>query len=253
MFVRDETQPVEWNGTTYRSVLEVNVAQELARLGIRSRYEKIPIRELEYLPDFKIDHLPDAGMAPASWIEVKPPEAIYAVRDHFNLPERFNEAEAFEMTKDDLAQVSPELMKPKGLAEMTGEPVLVASAINRNATVALVMFADFVEVTRQHPLVNWKRVLKDRDQAARRAQWEAQEARRRAEVERQRAEWQAQRSNTSAKWIEMFRASNRIPAKYDGDCVVCQDRVAAQHLVIAKFKASDGKLHWRACCGRHIR
>jgi len=253
MFVRDQTQPVTWNGTEYRSVLEVNVAQELNRLGVKNRYEKIPIPELSYLPDFKIDRLPDPGMGPAAWIEVKPPEAIYAVRDHFNLPERFDQPEAFEMTKDDLAQVSPELMKPKGLAEMTGEPVVVASAINRDATVALVMYADFVEVTRQHPLVNWKRELKNREQAAQRAAWEAREAQRQAENQRQRAEWEQRLSNNAAEWIEMFRMSSRIPAKYDGDCVVCQKRIAAQHLVIAKFKASDGKFHWRACCGRHIR
>lgn len=252
MFVRDKTQPVVWNGTEYRSVLEANVAQELHRLGIRHRYEQLLCRPLSYLPDFKIDDLPDDDMGPVGWIEVKPPDAIYAVRDSCGMSERFDRPKGFNLSRDDLAGVAPELVKPKGLAEITGEPVLVASAINRNQTVALVMYPEFVQVTRTHPLVCWKNVLKRRDQEERRRQWQAQETERLQRIERERAEWANRRRTISDNNLRAFKSADTISAKYDGTCVVCGQRVAAHLIVIANFPTSQRPTNWKACCRRHL-
>jgi len=239
IFVRNEAQPSTWNGTTFRSVTERNVAQELTKLGVRYSYEPEVFRELRYLPDFRIESTPDPEMGQARWIEVKPAQAIYAVRDHFGLPERFSEPSARRMAAEDLAEVAPELMKPKALAEHTGDAVLVASAVNRNSTVALVMYEQFIEVTRSYPLVNWQQVVRDRERAERHRRW-------RLEQERRDAERAAENQRIAQHNLGQILRADRIQAKYPGVCCVCQQRRPAESLVVARIGE-----RWIPCCNSH--
>ena len=222
VFVRDQTEKVVRWGIPFRSVLEVSVAEELDRLGIEWAYER-GVEGIHYLPDFTVLMVPDDEMDCPQWIEVKPPEALYAVRDYMGLASNFDGQANELFTSDDMRKMAPELCKPKKLAELQDEPVLVVSAINRNRTLSIMMHPGRITISRSHPLVNWKSVLSERERVSRRTEWVRQAQ------EREAARWveavrrEDERHAEMAALLEKLRYLEHFRAKYDGRCVICEE------------------------------
>ena len=255
MFVRDKARPVKRWGIQFRSVLEVNVAEQLDALDVGWAYERA-VPGVRYLPDFLItgrrsdwttDEPADPAMDLPAYIEVKPPEALYAVRDAVGLGERFIGSHRYQMGWRDVAEMADELHKPKRLAEHLGCNVLVAHAINRSRTLAVVMHPDGITVTREHPLVNWRSVLAEREREAWRRRMRAEAAERERERQAKAAEYEAERQDRRVRLLRWFRAQPYRVAMYDGWCHVCGADMAAADLVIAKHDE-----RWYRCCRSHL-
>jgi len=251
MWTRNDTRPTRYRGILFRSGLEAKVAAELDDLGVSEWEYELPWSKtvklphggtLEYLPDFTFlapRQYPELALP--QWLEVKPPEALYALRDHASLPERFEGEHSVALTARELREVGvEEVWKPKALAELSGLAVLVVSAINRNRTLSVLMAPDAVLLSRSHPLVNHRQVVLDRQRAERETQWQAEWERRQAAAEAERRAWERD-------VIAYARAHSRR-ARFDDWCVICRREVPAARLVI--FRAADGR--WAALCGEHL-
>lgn len=245
MWHRNEARPVMYNGITFRSALEAKVAEELdgfTDISMKTEWEyerRTPFTK-HYLPDFTIISADESLLLP-QWVEVKPSSLLYAVRDHFGVPERFEGEIHVPCAAKDLVQANlTEVPKPKRLAEVSGERVLVVSAINRNRTLSLMMLPDRITFSRSHPTVNRKGFLRERERAEQEREWRERyedQQRRRAEEE------ERQRSNNLA-WA---RSVSSRPAKFDGVCIVCFQLREARALRITNH---DGR--WIAFCEAHL-
>lgn len=254
MWFRDEARPTPYRGQVFRSATEAKVAEQLDVLGADWHYEVKPQRALSwftpsyapdppdftgYLPDFTIVDAPQELDLPF-WVEVKPAELLYAVRDHLGCPERFTTDFHSPTTAAQLqaAQLT-EIWKPKRLAEFYQRPVLVVHQINRNRTLSVWMDPDGITLSRRHPAVNFRQVTADakraEEDAARQARWAAEA------VEHQRR--QAERA---AEFVGYFRTHGR-PAQFAGRCLVCGAYRPADELRIARGR--DG---WRSLCVAHL-
>jgi hypothetical protein len=242
---RNEAQPTRYNGALFRSYLEAKVAEELDRLGVAWEYEcdahhaLIWPEELPYLPDFTIvAPLPDDLDLP-TWVEVKPADLLFALRDHIGIPERFDGIHREEITAQEIHDAGiEEIWKPKRLAELSGRDALVVYQINRTRSLSILMTPTFIELSKSHPLVNHKKVVADQERAEREAQC-------RADAAQRQAEWEQQRQLELAKAIEYARDYGR-PARYDGSCL-CGRQQPAEAIVV--FQA-DGR--WVAICRAHF-
>lgn len=255
MWHRDDSKPTKYRGILFRSALEAKVAEQFDKLGVGWKYE-VPAHEALswmqgayedeppqinwYLPDFTIIDGPEYLELPL-WVEVKPPELLYAVREYVGCEELFEGIHKAAATAKQMhdAQLT-EAWKPKRLAEITERNVLVVSAINRNRTLSVLMLPDRVELSRSHPVVCHRQLLRDRAREEREAQW-------RAEWERQ----QAEREEQTRAWREQVIDYARIhgkPARFDGWCQICSQGQAASSLVV--YQASDGR--WAAVCRAHL-
>jgi hypothetical protein len=247
MWVRDTSKPcVRW-GIPFRSGLEAMAAGMLDELGVEWAYERQTEYSHKYLPDFTIDEAEPYLQLP-KWVEIKPAQALYAVRDHFRLRERFDGEHFRPMTAEQMLEVCPELAKPKRLAELDDSPVLVASALGCSSTLSVTMHPDGVTLSRSHPAVNYKGFLKGIENwhraleyEERNRQYEAMRAARLAEeerLERQRAE----------RLIAHFRAvrANR-QAKYDGSCWACGTQRQSHDLLLERINDN-----WVVICRAHV-
>ena len=252
IWVREKARPTRYAGILFRSALEAKVAEELDTLSVKWAYELdlhkalIWPEELPYLPDFTIRAPLPEGLDLPTWIEVKPPDLLFALRDHVGQPERFNGTYREDITAQDMREAGlEEIWKPKRLAELSSYTVLVVYQINRNRSLSILMTADYIELSKTHPLVNHKQVILDQQRAEREARWQAEAAQRQAEYEQQRAEYEQQRALELAKAIEYARDYGR-PARYDGWCL-CGRQQPPEALVV--FQA-DGR--WVAICRAHL-
>lgn len=239
MWHRYDTKPTKYGDILFRSALEAKVAEQLDHLGVTWQYET-PVAGIQwYLPDFTVLDAPEHLEMPR-WVEVKPAELLYAVRDHLGLVERF---EGIHKSDIDAAQMHEaqlsEVWKPKRLAEVTSEDVLVVSAINRNRLLSILMLPDRVELSRSHPAVCHRQVLIDRER-------EQEDARRQAEYERRQAERAEEDRRQRQNLIDYVRANGR-PARWAGWCVLCSQNQPAGVLLI--FQYDNGR--WGALCRTH--
>lgn len=253
MLTRDwSARPEPYNGVQMRSKLERHVAEFLDELHVGWKYEE-PVqhegRIVYYKPDFLIvgtyPHLDlDDEMDPmlncgARWVEVKPQEFIYALRDHLGVPERAS-GQHVRVTAEALAEAAiEELWKPKRLAELTGRDVLVLGSVNRDRTLSATMQSDGVLFRTDHPLVNYRGVLKAQEKARQREQWQREAAARQAEYQREQRRRDAERLEVFG---QIIRHSHRIVSRYDGTCEWCSKRFEAFDLYA--FKAN----RWVAIC-----
>lgn len=178
----------------FRSQLERDVAAELDRHAVEWRYEVRVILpggvQPMYLPDFTIDAAPDALRLPA-WVECKPQQMLYDLRDTLGVTRRAGEyfeddvtvegVDAAAMRAYDIA----ELWKPKRLAELSGEDILVVGGVARTRTLTATMRPDGVVFSRSHPFANWPGHQKRIEQERQRRYWAE-------ESQRQREQWEAQ-------------------------------------------------------------
>jgi len=240
MWHRNEARPVMYNGITFRSALEAKVAEELDGLDVLWEYERrTPFTE-RYLPDFTITEAhPDLELP--RWVEVKPAELLYAVRDYLDVPERFDADQWRWVIARGLHEAQlTEIPKPKRLAEVSGEPVLVVSAINRNRTLSLWLNQDGIRFSKRHPAVNHKQVLLDRAREAEHEAWRL----RYEEQARQRAEQATARRANNLAWAQ---AVTSRPARFEGVCIVCFELHPATNLRIANHSG-----RWLAFCSKHL-
>lgn len=255
MWHRDEAKPTQYHGILFRSASEARVAEQLDTLGVQWKYE-VPAHEALtwmqaphanppepidwYLPDFTILDAPEYLELPL-WVEVKPAELLYALRDHVGCSERFegiHRADISARTMHD-AQLT-EIWKPALLAERTQRDVLVVSAINRNRTLSLLMRGEWIELTRSHPAVNHRQLLAEQEREER---WQRQQQ----EWERQRVERQAETNKQATQIIEYAKLHGRA-ARFNGWCQLCHVNQAASALVI--FRSADDR--WVAICRIHL-
>lgn len=203
---------------------------------------EVPVEETRrlYVPDFTIRDAPKQLELPP-WVEVKPRELLYALRDHVGCPELFEGVHTADIDAQRMHdEQCSEIWKPKLLAEMTGRNVLVVTAVNRTRILSILMLPDHIELSKSHPGVNHREVTRKREQALREAQWRAEYEQRQAELEEQQQRWRQQ-------MIEYARAHGRR-ANFDAWCLVCRQPQPAADLVI--FRDADGR--WVAVCRGHL-
>jgi hypothetical protein len=240
MWQRDESKPVTYTGVPFRSGLEAAVAKNFDAMGVEWAYER-GVEGIAYLPDFTIlDSIVDFQLP--QWVEVKPAQLLYAVRDHLGVPERFtNDVFSDPLTAEQLRDAGlSEIWKPKALAELEHQPVLVVSKINCNRTLSILMQPEQIVLSRSHRCVNWKQVKIDEENRRRREQWQREAAQRQAE----RAEQDEARRANNLAWA---RAADHRPARYDGRCIVCGASRPAGLLRIARYED-----RWLAFCHQHL-
>jgi hypothetical protein len=249
MFFRDETKPVTRWGIEFKSGGEVTVAEQLDAFGIEWAYERAQDWGIAYLPDFTIVSATDPALDVPLWIERKPAELLYAARDHFELPERFDHDQSFAVNAVYLkGNVDDELWKPKLLAEVSGERVLVVHQINKFQTVSIMMTADHVTFSRRHPLVNWKGVLKEREKQQREIAFQERMTQWRKETALREALVQKKWDDRSASNLAAFKSITPRGAKYGGSCCVCWETKPAPQLAMHNFSGQ-----WFTCCWDHLR
>lgn len=237
MLARDwDERPEPYNGVQMRSKLEVRCARFLDQLSVPWEYE-VPVeidgRRIPYLPDFHIDarnphgvSLLEIGWGYAPWIEVKPQEFIYLLRDHLGVAERSNEfveVSAKELRADDIE----ELWKPKRLAEITDNDVLVVGQVDKDRTLSATMTPEGVNFRIDHPFVNYRGVTKRREKDRQRAVLARQEEERRRQREQEAEQREAERKvRRAARLRELgatsFVGSRKEHARFLGMCWICE-------------------------------
>ena len=196
---------------SFRSSLEKKVAIELDRLNVDWTYEQPPSLppsvKLGYLPDFTIHDAPDWLELP-SWIECKPQEWLYDLRDDIGVTRKAGEYFQQDVHADADSEWLrregfKELWKPKRLAELTGEAVLVIGGVGGRRRLSILMDSDELVFSRSQPFVN------------------AREAERQKERERKEQEARKDRARQAC-----LRAGQRVQMR--SDRVAAIRRIAAQ-------------------------
>lgn len=234
-----------------RSKLEVNMALTLTDFGVEWEYERATGFDLHYLPDFKITSLwPNLGLGPhrelAAWVEVKPQDMLYAIRDHCKVEELFpiGEKRVVRTTAFDLQEAGvEELWKPKRLAELSGHQVLICATANRSHTLSVTATETSLIFDRDHPFVcakgHARRVERERQRRAWREQYERERAERDA-IDAARA---ADRLKALRHIATTWRESK---ARYAGRCDACRDEFLAEHLTLMRGPMAQ---QWAPLCG----
>ena len=215
----------------FRSQLEVLVASELTACGVDWSYESPVIlrdgRRCPYLPDFLINKA-NADLELPKWIECKPQQFLYDLRDTLDLTRRYGDKfntpiELEGCNAQELKNLEvQEIWKPKRLAELTGESVLVVGGVGRVQTLTIQMNAESITFSRTNPFVNWKGVEQQKERAARDAQYREQAAQRQAEYEaaaEARKLKQIQRRTNLL--LHVRQAKPRGSNRYESQCCDC--------------------------------
>lgn len=251
MWLRHPEKPTRYNGVLFRSGLEAQIASALDTLGVIWQYE-LPAHEGLclvqragdptpplvdwYLPDFTVLDA-DASLQLPLWVEAKPAEALYAIRDMAGIPEYFMGNQYLSWDATTLHQRGClELWKPKRCAEVLHESVLVVSALYRVRTLSILMGMESLALSRQHPAVNYRAVLNEEARQEREAKW------RQAEAERQQT-YHRQQQQRIQNIISVAQRHGR-PARYDGWCCLCSRQTAADELQIFRTQYN----RWAGVC-----
>lgn len=239
---------------TFRSHLERQVAGELTRLGVSWRYEvavSLPGRSfIPYLPDFTID-VDAAHLGIPTWVECKPQQMLYTLRDVTGVTRRAGEYFKADVTvegitaADFVAQDQAELAKPKRLAELSGQPVLVVGGVQGTNSLSVLLTESSAVFSRTNPFVNQRGVQRAQEQARRAAESEA----RMAVWEKQRQEREA-RDQTMRDQIVAFAVRNldgMLP-RFASPCLGC--RTHGTEGQVYRVPYSDGVERWERICLR---
>jgi hypothetical protein len=238
----------------FRSHLEVLVAQELDHHGVSWDYERpvsLPSQlPLPYLPDFTIDSASKALELPR-WIEVKPQQFLYDLRDLLGVTRRHGDRFSGEVVREEVTakdlreMLLQELWKPKRLAELTGESVLVIGTVGGTSSLSVEMCVGSIRFSRSHPFVNWLGVQKAKERERKRLQWEAEAA------ERQRL-WREQQEKECQADIRRLQETLRFrhlgPTRWARACFGCKIFVPAGSGSLRKVLFTDGSHQWRVLC-----
>jgi hypothetical protein len=245
----------------FRSHLEVLVAQELDQHGIDWDYEKPVILPngpaVRYLPDFTINSADQAFYLPR-WVEAKPQQFLYDLRDVLGVTRRHGERFSGEIQQENVNSkdlqnlLVQELWKPKRLAELTGESVLVVGTVGGTSCLSIEMCADSIRFSRSHPFVNWLGLQKAKERQRKQLQYEIEAA------ERQRVWKERQELNRQAikhQVRETLQFKHLGPTKWSKGCFGCNAFVQAGTGSLRKVEFTDGSNEWRVlcsnCCHQH--
>ena len=232
-----------------RSKLEVNMAMTLTEFGVAWDYERPTGQDLHYLPDFTILNTPNhlgLGTGGAEWVEVKPQEMLYALRDHCKVEELFpiGEQRVVDITAFDLGQAGvEELWKPKRLAELTGRQVLMCATANRSHTLSVIATETSLVFDRNHPFVCAKGHARRVERARQRQAWREQYERERAQRDAVDAARAADRLKALRHIATEWRESK---ARYAGRCEACRGEFLAEHLTLMRGPMPQ---QWAPLCG----
>jgi hypothetical protein len=240
----------------FRSSLEHKVALELDAHGASWGYE-VPVVFADgtspyYLPDFTIYEAPSEVRLPR-WIEVKPMDFLYDLRDTLGITRRygprFSGIATDTATAEQVKALESETWKAKMLAEATDEPVLVVGGVGGDSRLSVTMRRYSIDFQRDHPFVNWVGHTRRQEREAQRAQWAAD----RDERERQAASLEAQREATRSaeneRLLALIARLPRSPARYDGMCQFCHRHRLALDLRL--HRQHDGS--YLVLCATHTR
>lgn len=239
---------------TFRSHLEVLVAQELDEHGVNWDYERFITlpngSQVRYLPDFTINSANPALQLP-QWVEAKPQQFLYDLRDLLGVTRRYGERFFGEIRHENVTAKNlqdllvQELWKPKRLAELTGESVLVVGTVGGTSSLSIEMFPDSIQFSRQHPFVNWLGIQKAKERERKRLEFEAEAA------ERQRA-WREQQELNRQAMVRQLRETLQLkhlgPTKWNRSCFGCGTSVQAGSGSLRKAEFTDGTSEWRVLC-----
>ena len=239
---------------SFRSHLEVLVARELDEHQVKWDYER-PVQlanqqPLRYLPDFTINSAASELELPR-WVEAKPQDFLYSLRDLLGITRKHGDRFAGVITyenikaKDLQDMLVQELWKPKRLAELTGESVLVIGTVGATSSLSVEMCANSIRFSRQHPFVNWIGIQKARERERKRLQWEAEAAERRQAWLQQ----QEQQQRIGARRVEEALRFRHLGAtKWNTTCSGCRSFVLAGSGSLRKVQFTDGSHQWRVLC-----
>ena len=239
---------------TFRSHLEVLVAQELDEHGVNWDYERFVVLpdgpQVRYLPDFTINNANLALQLP-QWVEAKPQQFLYDLRDVLGVTRRHGERFSGEIRHENVTAKNlqdllvQELWKPKRLAELTGKSVLIVGTVGGTSSLSIEMFPDSIQFSRQHPFVNWLGIQKAKERERKRLEFEAEAA------ERQRA-WREQQELNRQAMARQLRETLQLkhlgPTKWNRGCFGCGMFVQAGSGSLRKAEFTDGTSEWRVLC-----
>lgn len=272
IFVRNPSQPIERWGMKFDSALEFQVANDMDEIGLGEHWgHHVPSGfPVYYEPDFTIfkqpcmnpqcgvcDEYEWAGdyLKLPRWIEVKPAELLYAVRNAVGLDQRFEGEHRSPLTAEHLDEITTgELGKVKRLAEFAGQSVLVVERMNRHRKLSLLLTPEEVQFSRSHPAVNHQGFLKDCADYVRHLEWAAARERDAAERERLARQHAADRERARSEQVDMaqrwrrtFQLAGSRPALYAGTCVICRRHRTNDYLVVARIDDRH-----RVMCEEHL-
>lgn len=253
----------------FRSRLEVEIAAELDRLNIHHGYE---VRwtnpetgeTVPYDPDFTIEPSDEAeALRLPKWVEGKPQQMIYDLYEVLGLKrkigERFTEdIEVRGIGSTDLERMHfKELRKPKKLAEISGECVLVVGVVGATNRLSVEMRPRTIVFSRSHPFVNQHGEEKRREQEERRQRqdeerrhWERDRARRLREAEERDQARRAVDAATAPDRVRRINAASTraITPKFASSCAACGARGdnGSAHLCTL----ANGNTRWFRICAR---
>jgi hypothetical protein len=231
------SSPQQYRGYTLRSIAELRVAQALDEHGVEWEYEQ-PVmhptkgRPVHYLPDFHILKAP-AELGLCEWVEVKPDSLLHQLRDMHGVDELLRDSDPARVrtTAEEMKAAGvEELWKPKALAEITEQRVLVVGTVNANRRLSVTMYPSTIVFTKRNPFVNWRGHVQRLEQEAQRAAWQAEYRRREAERAAASARADAERAQRLVRigrWVE-YRDPRT--ARYAGRCICCGVQFAAEDL-----------------------
>lgn len=258
----DSTHGHAGNGVNFRSRLETEVAAELDTHNIHWAYEQPVIlpdgHSPRYLPDFTIDPLPfDSPFDLPHWVEAKPQQFLYDLRDTLGVTRRAGDKFSGEVAVRNVdhkrlqgAHIE-ELWKPKYLAELTDEAVLLVGGVGGTSRLSVEMRKDEIVFRRDHPFVNWpghQRTLERAEQRAeskaRQAEWAATRAK--AETDALAERQQRQHDLVAAARATTSSGTTRYPAH----CLNCNTSIAVGSGSLRSVRFSDNSSRWYVLCSR---
>lgn len=244
--------------TPMRSEIEVGIADELDRHGVTWEYEQpvvLPDGSTPYyLPDFTIIEAPDELQLPR-WVEGKPQEFLYALRKAVGIDRQYGEKFSGEIAVDNIdhqrlrSMDHPELWKPKRLAELSGESVLVISVAGASSSLSIEMRPDVIVFSRSHPFVNWATVQRNRQREEQRRHYQQLEAERQRQLQIAEANRRLAAQQQHQRLAAAIRnALSTGPNRYDGTCCLCETHVGQQQGHLYRLPIVGGGFRYFVTC-----
>ena len=243
----------------FRSRLELEVAGELDELFVDWSYEQPVIlpdgHSPRYLPDFTI-HSADEELELPSWVEAKPQQFLYDIRDTLGVTRRAGEKFHNPVTvgpieHDTIKSMGiEELWKPKLLAEITGESVLVVGGVGGNSKLSVQMNPTTIEFRRDHPFVNWPGVLKRREADQRREESKLRHEQYLREREERQAEWETRHTSGLHRNFDLIRKvqvhKDCGPPRFESPCCGCN--LGTMTGTLYRVELVGGGSRWMVVC-----
>lgn len=242
----------------FRSQLEIKVASELDHQGVKWEFESPAVlpdgRIPRYLPDFTIRQAREELDLPL-WLECKPQEFLYSLRDLLGITRQYGERFAGDIACRNVSSEHlkslyvAELWKPKMLAELTGESVLIVGTVGGTSSLSVQMTKDEIKFSRSHPFVNWIGIKKAKERKERELRWKA-------EAEQRQRQWQLDKLEREAEFLERkkiiyqraLKAKHLGPTKFDKHCCACEQPVYAGTGSLRKILYANNASKWQVIC-----